>query len=275
MICAWKELLGILPQWLRPEVDRLGKTEMEELRLRINAPPELILKGKSCRISGNVSREDLNFTVNHASSFSPWAASSIARGYLTATGGHRIGICGEVVYKDGQVTGVREISSLCVRVARDFQNIGGDIQYAKGSVIILGAPGWGKTTLLRDMIRKLSELSQIAVVDERRELFPKDFDRGLRVDVLSGCPKPQGMDMVLRTMSPGWIAVDEITSPEDCSSILQCFGCGVPMIATAHASSLEDFYRRRVYQPLLQAGVFETGFLLRPDKSFRMERIAL
>lgn len=115
MMCAWKQLLSVLPPRLRPEVDRLGKNALQELRLRLGMPPELVLSGESRWLGCCVSREDLNYCINAASRYSPWAAATTAQGYLTAPGGHRIGLCGEVVCKDGIVTGIREISSLCIR----------------------------------------------------------------------------------------------------------------------------------------------------------------
>ena len=274
MICAWKELLGILPLWLRPEVDSLGKQNLEVLRLRLKSPPELLLGGKKHWLTRTIQREDLHFVINHASSFSPWASESVSRGYLTAPGGHRIGICGEAVCKDGRVSGIRDITSLCIRVARDFPDIGTPILQATGSVLILGAPGWGKTTHLRDMVRVLSRKAAVSVVDERGELFPKELETEVHVDVLSGAPKPQGVEMALRTMGPEWIAVDEITSQEDCDAVLNCHGCGVKLLATAHGASLEDYYHRNVYRPLVQAGVFQNCYVLRPDKSGSLERIS-
>lgn len=273
MICAWNALLGILPLWLREDVDNLGKSAMQELRLRINAPPEIVMNFQSVFLKRHIQREDISFVVNTASRYSPWTAASMAKGYLTAQGGHRIGICGEAICKDGVVTGIRDISSLNIRIARDFPGIGEAVLSAKGSVLILGPPGWGKTTLLRDMIRCLSRYSCVSVVDERAELFPEGVTGGKRMDILTGVPKHVGIEMVLRSMGPEWIAVDEITAASDCEAILQAYGCGVRLIATAHGSSLEDFYRRTVYKPLVNNRIFETVYVMCPDKSFRTERM--
>ena len=272
MMCAWKQLLSVLPPRLRPEVDRLGKNAMQELRLRLGMPPELVLSGESRWLGCCVSREDLNYCINAASRYSPWAAATTAQGYLTAPGGHRIGLCGEVVCKDGIVTGIREISSLCIRVARDFPGIARRAADAPGSILILGAPGWGKTTLLRDLIRQRSRTQAVAVVDERGELFPEGFDRGSRTDILRGCRKAEGVQQVLRTMGPACIAVDEITAGEDCAGLLQAVGCGVTLLATAHAASAEEFIRRPLYRSLADKGIFQWFLIMHPDKSYRAER---
>lgn len=272
MRCAWGSLLGILPMWLRQDVDRLGKDTLQELRLRTGAPPELVLSGGIHRLSKNISKEDLHFCVNTASRYSPWTAATAAQGYITAPGGHRIGLCGEAACKDGIVTAIREIHSINIRVARDFPGIGKSAQIF-GSGLILGAPGWGKTTLLRDIARNLAETETVAVVDERGELFPEGFRRGLRMDVLTGCPKAVGIDMVLRAMGPACIAVDEITAAADTEALLQAVGCGVRLLATAHASGIKDLRSRPVYKPLLDYGIFQTILVLHPDKSFYTERM--
>lgn len=267
MMCAWESFLGILPVWLRQEVDAVGKAGLQELRLRINAPPELNLGTKHLWLEREISREDLLFCVNTASRYSPWATATIAQGYLTIRGGHRIGLCGEAVCKDGAVTGIREIHSLNIRIARDFPGIAENI-HCKGSVLILGAPGWGKTTLLRDLARRISQTQTVAVVDERGELFPDGLDRGIRMDILTGCPKEQGIDIVLRTMGPDWIVVDEITAALDTAALLNAVGCGVGLLATAHGSSMQDLRKRPIYRPLLEYSIFQTFVLMRPDKSY-------
>lgn len=275
MRCAWKELLEILPQRLRREVDQQGRDGLQELRLRFHAPPELVLQGESRWLQGNITREELSFVVNAASRYSPWAAESISQGFLTAPGGHRIGICGQAVYKEGRVSGMREITSLCIRVARDFPELGERLKGLRCSVLILGAPGWGKTTLLRCLIRQYAQNIQVSVVDDRGELFPDGFIRGPKMDVLTGCPKGQAMERVLRTMGPACIAVDEITAEEDCRALISAANCGVILLATAHGASLRDFRTRPVYQRLSGQGVFDTLVTLNPDKSWQVERITI
>lgn len=272
MMCAWDALLGILPRRMRQEVDEQGRYIMQELRLRQGSPPELVLKGESKWMDCRCSREDIAFCIQAASRYSPWAADSVKKGYLTAPGGHRIGLCGLVLYRNGQMTGLREITSLCIRVARDFPGIAKNAPM-DGSVLILGAPGWGKTTLLRDLIRLRSLRETIAVVDERGELFPEGFATGKRTDILRGCRKEEGLEQVLRTMGPGCIALDEITATEDCSGLLRAAGCGVTLLATAHAGSLNEFLTRPVYKPLADKNIFQWIILMNPDKSFTAERM--
>ena len=273
MKCAWKELLSILPPWLRTLVDVPGHEDLQELRLRLNAPPELVTGSGWSHPERSVTKEDLSYCINTASRYSPWAAATISEGYITAPGGHRIGICGEGICKDDTVTGIREVTSLCIRVARDFPGIGKVALDMTGSILILGAPGWGKTTLLRDMARQIGDRGTIGVVDERRELFPDGFSRGNRMDVLTGCPKAQGIDMVLRTMGPAWIAVDEITAEADCQGLLRAANCGVRLLASAHGATSADFRKRAVYAPLVEQKIFDHLVVLRRDKTYTVERM--
>jgi len=111
------------------------------------------------------------------------------------------------------------------------------------------------------------------VVDERGELFPAGFNRGARVDVLTGCTKGHGIEILLRTMGPDTIAVDEITAQEDCKAMVQAGWCGVRMLATAHAGSVRDLKARPLYKPLVDNGLFDHVFVMGRDKSWREERL--
>lgn len=275
MKCAWDAFLTNVPPKFRGEVDKLGSQELEELRLRLGQPAELILHGRAHLLSTVTTAEDIQFVVNTASRYSPWSAGTISKGYLTTQGGHRIGLCGVCVVQAGQVTGLRQVTSLCMRVARSFQGIGASAP-RKGSLLILGAPGCGKTTLLRDIIRlRSSDGTPVAVVDERGELFPDHsvFESGPRTDILIGCNKAQGIDMALRTMGPKCIAVDEITVAEDCQALLKACWCGVDLLATAHATNTWDYKHRLVYRPLLESGLFTQVLVVKADKTWHMERV--
>lgn len=273
MTCAWNQLLTILPPKYREQVDKNGREDGQELRFRLDKSPMLIKKSGCISLMGNVLQEDLQYVVNMTCRYSPWTSSTVANGYLTATGGHRIGLSGEALIKNDKMDGIRTIHSLNIRIARDFSGIAGLFSHLKGSVLVIGPPGSGKTTLLRDLIRQRSFHENVSVVDERGELFPVGFDKGLQTDILVGCRKPEGMQMLLRTMTPDSIAVDEITAEEDIKGILNAAWCGVSLLATAHASDIQDLSRRPIYRPLLDSKIFHNVIIMQKDKTFRLERV--
>jgi len=274
MICAWNELLSILPAWLAHELDNHCRDTLQELRLRLGMPPQLVQKTTVGWLSRNITAADLNFCINAASRYSPWTAQTAAQGYITVQGGHRIGLCGNAVVRDGVMTGIQTVRSLCIRVARDFPGIAQQYGNRSGSILIIGPPGSGKTTLLRDLIRQISQRESISVVDERCELFQDTFIHGCKsLDVLSGCPKVIGIDTVLRTMGPDSIAVDEITASEDCAALLRAGWCGVRLIATAHAATMSDLRSRALYKSLISEKLFEHVLVMRRDKTVHEERM--
>ena len=280
MRCQWQAFIDLLPAWLRSDVDRLGSLQLQELRLRVGNPPELVLRNKSVWLSKEVRCDDLHYVINMASQYSPWAASTIAQGFITANGGHRIGICGEAVMQNNTMQNIRNPTSLCIRVSRDFPDIGKSALKYTGSVLIIGKPGSGKTTLLRDLIRLRSDClgDSITVIDERGELFPfihgtSCYYPGRRTDVLRFCTKGQGITTALRTMGPSCIAVDEITEQADCRALLRAGWSGVSLLATAHAGSYEDLLRRAVYRPIITNHLFDTILVMQPDKSWHAERM--
>ncbi len=278
MMCQWDSLVGILPIWMRQDVDKLGKTDMQELRLRVNKPPRLICKNRTLQLQRNVTTDDLKVCINAASRYSPWSSATSAKGYITCPGGHRVGICGEAIIANDTCTGMNNISSVCIRVSRDFKGIADKLTDISGGVLIIGRPGCGKTTLLRDFVRLKSKDQCVCVVDERQEIFPRAgdsicFETGQNTDVLSGVPKLQGIEMALRSMSPQIIAVDEITSAADCKGILQAGWCGVEITATAHASGRDELLKRQLYRPIVKSGLFHWLVILQPDKTYRLERM--
>ena len=282
MKCAWQAYLNLLPHWMRQEVDQYGKESLQELHIRTGQCPIMHLGTGTRKLNRTVTKDDIAFVINAASEYSPWAARTLSKGFLTGQGGHRVGVCGVATVAEGVMRGITLPTSLCMRAARDFEGISGKAADVMDSLLIIGPPGSGKTTLLRDLIRTKSNSGQgnISVVDEREELFPlykgqACFSAGEHTDILSGCSKAEGIGAVLRSMNPSWIAVDEITEKGDCNALLQAGWCGVNLMATAHAGSLQDFLTRPVYKPLVDCKLFTTVLVLRRDKSWKMERMYL
>lgn len=281
MICAWQDFLNIVPISIRKSVDKQGRDAMTELRLRVGMPAQMVFQNQSIWLEGCITAGDLSYCINTASDYSPWSAETISDGYITARGGHRIGICGTTSVRSGQVLSIRTPASLCLRVARDFFGIAANACKFSGSVLIIGRPGSGKTTILRDLIRMRSNAGEcISVVDERGEIFPFagnsfSFPIGKQTDVMIGCSKERGINAVLRSMNPDVIAVDEITAKEDCDALLRAGWCGVKLLATAHADSVQELRCRPVYKPIIDSRLFDTVIVMRHDKSWYSERLSV
>lgn len=280
MKCAWQAYLNLLPHQIRQDVDNMGRETLQELRMRIGKPPELVFQTETRKLMQPVSNSDITFVMNAASQYSPWTANTMRHGYITAAGGHRIGVSGVCTIQNGRISGISQATSLCLRVARDIVGCANKAEKLRGSVLIIGPPGSGKTTLLRDLIRLKSNLGQgsISVVDEREEIFPLHkgsscFSTGDSTDILSGCSKAEGIEAALRSMAPAWIAVDEITAQEDAEALLHAGWCGVNLMATAHAGSITDLKTRPIYKPLLKSCLFSDVIVLKKDKSLTLERI--
>lgn len=272
MMCAWDSLLAVLPTGLRRDVDRLGKNNLQELRLRLGREVELAMDKDCVYLPYVVAPADLAFVINAASRFSPWACKSMEMGYLTIAGGHRIGIGGGFAGTDAGAMRLQTVTSLCIRIAKDISGIAGAYAGLEGSTLILGPPGWGKTTLLRDLARQVSQRRATAVIDDRGELFPEGFARGRRMDVLTQCPKEQGIDMALRTLGPEVITVDEVTQVQDCAVLVRAAHCGVRLLATAHGASAKDLLRRDSYRAMMEQGIFDNVLVLRRDRTCVLER---
>lgn len=276
-IKAYVQAASVLPGRLRREALSLSEGQQEraeELRLRTRWPMTALVGEQEVTLgSAPVSPGELEQLLELASRSSVHAVlQQMGRGYLTVAGGHRIGLCGTAVMRDGVVSNLRGISSASVRVARQVMGAAEPVlpqllgPQGLESTLILGSPGQGKTTLLRDLVRMISEGEgtpplRVGVVDERGELAAlyggiPQLAVGRRTDVVEGCPKAQGLMLLLRAMNPQVLAVDEITAPEDVAALVSAAGCGVTLLATAHGAGLEDLRRRRLYRELMDAGVF-------------------
>lgn len=278
-----KQVLQILPREAAQALDGLNAAQVEEIRLRCGQVPSILRRGVERPLPHceRTPQQELQRTLLAASAQSQYAVQEQLReGFLSVPGGVRIGVCGSAVVQDGRVTGIREISSLCIRIPHEIRHPPEQLlPLLSASCLLAGRPGSGKTTLLRSCIRALSAAgSRVGVVDERLELAGAvhgvpQFDLGPHTDVLSGCPKATGMQMLLRGMNPEWLAVDEITSPADLAGIRQAFGCGVRILATIHAGSAAELREKPLCRAVLGAGMFEQVLFLDNNRAFHAERI--
>ena len=288
-----RQICAVLPQEVARAVTALPPeqlTALEELRLRRGCELTAVIDGREAPLSLErpliCTRALLEHVVNTASGYSAYAVSEALRqGFLPRQGGHRLGLCGTAVVEQGRVTPLRELSSANLRVAGQRPGCAAPVAEALGpapeSTLILGPPGSGKTTLLRDLVRQLSDRfgHRVGVVDSRGELAScvdgqPQLAVGRRTDVISLIPKAAGMELLLRTMNPQWIAVDEITAPADVETMAGASYCGVSLLATAHAYGPEDLQRRPLYRQLMELGIFTRLVVLDRNKHLRMERTA-
>lgn len=294
-IARYEQAAALLPpkwQRLARHLPDHQKARAEELRLRVGQSMTVLLPEGEVWPSEETPRPtvmqaDLEQLCDIVSGYSRYAVSeTMAQGYLTAPGGFRVGFCGTAVLREGQRRNLRDLSSAAIRIGREQTGLSLPLlpQLIEDgrlcSTLILSPPGLGKTTLLRDLVRCISNGSDVlppqrmAVVDERGELAgmhrgAAQLSVGCHTDILDGCPKAAGILMLLRAMNPQVIAVDEITAPEDVSAIVSAAHCGVVLLATLHATSVEELKGKALYDSLLQSHVFCRTVVIRREEERR------
>ncbi len=288
------ELISLFPRKYAPYFREIENRfmDVQEIRFRVGQPTTIRMKNEEyflttegrltqnehhlLRISAEELMENLDFLCQH----SLYAFDEeIKRGYLTVKGGHRVGIVGQTVVDEHGIFRIRNFSSLNYRISHQIIGAANHLLhyfYEKDkvkNVLIVSPPGCGKTTILRDAVRLISDGNRhaggknVCVVDERSEIggsylgIPQN-DIGKRTDILDGCPKAEGMMMVLRAMAPELIAVDEIGSEQDIAAIREIASCGCSLIATAHAECTQGLNLRPTIQTCLDESLFETIIVL-------------
>lgn len=284
---------ALLPQrWrcLARQLPDHQKARAEELRLRAGHPATVLLPEGEILLSEErqtVSQGDLEQLCDTVTGYSRYAsAETIAQGYLIAPGGFRVGLCGTAVVREGGNRNLRDLSSAVVRIGREKTGLSDELlpqlweNNRFQSTLILAPPGLGKTTLLRDIIRNLSDGTaeyvpmRVAVVDERGEIagmhrgLPQ-LEIGCHTDVLDGCPKAEGIPILLRAANPQVIAVDEITERQDIYAMAAAANCGVALLATIHAADCAELRRKPLFAKLLRLHVFQKAVVIRSDGGIR------
>ncbi len=288
---AIRSAISVLPLSIRQSILGMSddiKREIEEIRLRVSRPVTVTIRGRENEINGPdgalilATAQDISLILDIATRSSIHTAMDTIRcGFITIKDGHRIGICGSAVLKDGVISHLRNYSSLNIRVAREVKGCSNQIfsdLMCHGEfldTLVISPPGIGKTTLIRDIVRNLSARKiKTAVADERSELSAinsgvPQFDLGTYVDVIDGAPKSEAMLMLLKTMSPSVICVDEITSPEDVKAAEMAANCGVRLLASAHATDMNDLSCREVTKSLFEKKLFRRIIEIRIEKGIR------
>ncbi|EYE89691.1 stage III sporulation protein AA [Fervidicella metallireducens AeB] len=291
-----KDILPALPKKLSSILTKISDEDIssiEEIRLRAERPFMVYKKGQDMFLNEDgvlsfllsrpviVERQDIEKTLTLMSNYSIYSIEEeLKQGFLTLKGGHRVGLTGRIVMEDRNIRTMKNISGMNIRIAKEIKGCGNKIIkeiYGEGikHTLIASPPGCGKTTMLRDIIRVLSSGDRdfnikgfkIGLVDERSEiagcyLGVPQRDVGIRTDVLDACPKAQGMFMLLRSMSPEIIAVDEIGSVEDAEAIEDAINSGVKIIATVHGRNFNEIQKRQGVKILIENKAFERIVIL-------------
>ncbi len=291
------EILPLLPLNIAELIKKVPINQLlnlEEIRLRPTKPLMLVMNNEDFMINydGRITREyskayqttkdDIYKTFHFISQYSVYSfEEELRNGYITLSGGHRVGFSGRVLLENENIKTIKYISGFNIRIAREVIGAADKVlPYIINcgkvlNTLIISPPKAGKTTILRDIVRQLSsgidELGikgfNIGLVDERSEIaccyegIPQN-DVGIRTDVLDGCPKAKGIMLLLRSMSPDIIATDEIGRNEDVIAIEEAINTGVAIITTAHGSDLDDIRRRPTIKKLINKGFFDRYIIL-------------
>ncbi|PSL43186.1 stage III sporulation protein AA [Salsuginibacillus halophilus] len=283
----WEPVKHVLPARFAKAVEEENLTRgFEEIRLRVGRAVEVSTGRASCFLSPEAgdacfTAQDAAETLERLSRHSVYAyEDEIRQGFITLPGGHRVGLCGRTSVTGGRVETIRNVSSFNIRAAKDLVGISRPLHAylfddAWLNTLIIGPPASGKTSLLRDLARSASVgMNQpyalphkVGIVDERSEIAASvhgvpSFQFGERVDVLDRCPKAEGMMMMIRSMSPEVLVVDEIGSEADAKAVTEALQAGIRVFSSAHGASLQDARNRLMLESLFSRGAFERYVVL-------------
>ncbi len=274
-----KKVLGSTINSILQE-NQIPFSKLQEIRLRIGKPLIIVSDNIEFVLHKIIEKDELMEILEYISNYSLYAfENELKQGFITIEGGHRVGMAGQVQIEDGEVKNIKHISSMNIRVSHEVLNCADVIfPYITENkqicnTLIISPPRCGKTTMLRDLIRQVSDGNRwvrgcsVGVVDERSELggcylgVPQN-QLGIRTDILDCCPKSKGMLMLVRSMAPQVIAVDEIGSIEDIHALEYAMHCGCKMIATVHGASMEEIRKKPFLDELVKRHKFERYVVL-------------
>lgn len=281
-----KKVLRKLPAAVSEKIGQLPDNivdSFEEIRLKSFEDTIVISEGREISLHDSkiITPELLDETLNRLLDYSYYAyEEELSKGYITIEGGHRVGICGRVTLKEGSVELIKDVSSLNIRRSRQIigasrnviNSVCDEKRHMIRNTLIISPPKCGKTTILRDLARSLSYKGyRVGICDERSEIAgcyngKTSYDLGSRTDILDGCPKAEGILMLIRSMSPDVIITDEIGKTEDVGAIEAALCAGVKTVTTIHGSSYEDVANSAIGE-LIRKHVFETLIFLSANPS--------
>lgn len=288
---TWQDTLGFLAGCMPKPVGRVLMQQPEgtvrEIRVRAGGRPRVLTACGEAVCGVTLTQPQVEQTAEALCEHALYARAEEQRqGFVTLRGGHRMGLCGRVVTQGQSVRALRDISSLCLRVAGQWRGAADaltphlrDGQGRVRSTLIVGLPGMGKTTMLRDACRRLSEQGvRMAVADERSEIAAMcdgvaQLDVGPNTDVLDGCGKEAGMRWLLRAMSPQALVTDELGGAADAQAVLDAARSGVSVLATLHGRELETALTRGMLYHLVQNRAFERYVLLDEQEVGRVRAV--
>lgn len=280
-------LFPCLPAMLRDEMDLMYPGELRELRIRVGRPALLRTGSRSALLPWMPDAQQVETLAEALSEHSLYArGDETGRGFVTLRGGHRMGLCGSMAGREGRRS-LKHITSLCIRIAAEWPDCAAPLRplcLPEGraeSLLIIGPPGSGKTTLLRDLARLMGELPhppQVALIDERGELAAcmngvPQLDVGQTTDVLHGCPRPEAVQWLMRSMAPEVIVTDELVTQQDAAALCDALSMGATVMASIHAASLNEAASRSGMASLMARRAFAHYAVLSPEGGGRIAAI--
>lgn len=271
-----EDITNILGKSIRTifKENQIPHKKIQEIRLRIGKPLIFVCDNHEWVLQKIVTKEELRETLDYVSNYSLHAyENELRQGFITIEGGHRVGVTGQALIEGGELKNVKHISSINIRISHEVLDCANIVMpyivhnKAIYNTLIISPPGCGKTTLLRDLIRQISDGNQwvkgvtVGVVDERSEIagchmgIPQNY-LGIRTDVWDCCPKAEGMLLLIRSMTPQVIAVDEIGGAGDIHALEYALNCGCRLLTTVHGTSMEEIRKK----PLLEQFIKERQF---------------